>query len=216
MQPVDEERAASLIEAAENTEMFLPMLIGFCTGIRRGEALALRWADLDLESARLTVNQSLTQTREGGLLFKSPKNKSSRRTIALPPVLVDALKEHRAKQQKTRELFGPDYPNYDLVLPLQDGTPWPPDRFTDAYTAFARRNGAKGIRFHDLRHTHASELLRRGTPIKTVSKRLGHSTSKITIDTYGHLMDGDDERAAKTVQKVYGNRKLRKGVKNQK
>lgn len=216
MQPVDEERAAFLIEAAENTEMFLPMLIGFCTGLRRGEALALRWADLDLESARLTVNQSLTQTREGGLLFKSPKNKSSRRTIALPSVLVDALKDHRAKQQKTRELFGPDYPNYDLVLSLQDGTPWPPDRFTDAYTAFARRNGAKGIRFHDLRHTHASELLRRGTPIKTVSTRLGHSTSKITIDTYGHLMDGDDERAAKTVQKVYGNRKFKKGVKIQK
>ena len=216
MQPVDEQRAASLIEAAENTDMCLPLLIGFCTGLRRGEALGLRWSDLDLENARLTVNQSLTETREGGLLFKSPKNKSSRRTIALPPMLVDALKEHRAKQQKTRELFGADYPSYDLVLPLPDGTPWPPDRFTDAYTAFARRNGAKGIRFHDLRHTHASELLRRGTPLKTVSKRLGHSTSKITLDTYGHLMDGDDERAAKTVQKVYGNRKPKKGVKTPK
>ena len=216
MQPVEEERAACLMEAAENTHMFLPILIGFCTGMRRGEVLALRWSDLDLENARLTVNQSLTETREGGLLFKSPKNKSSRRTIALPPMLVDALKEHRAKQQKTRELFGADYPSYDLVLPLPDGTPWPPDRFTDAYTAFARRNGAKGIRFHDLRHTHASELLRRGTPLKTVSKRLGHSTSKITLDTYGHLMDGDDERAAKTVQKVYGNRKPKKGVKTPK
>jgi integrase len=216
MQPIEEERAALLIEAAQNTDMFLPILIGFCTGMRRGEVLALRWADLDLEHARLTVNQSLTQTRAGGIKFKSPKNKSSRRTMALPMVLIDAFKVHRGKQENTKDLFGPDYASLDLVLPLPDGSPWPPDRFTDAYTAFARRNGAKGIRFHDLRHTHASELLRRGTPIKTVSARLGHSGSKITIDTYGHLMTGDDEQAAKTVQKVYGKRKPNKGVKKEK
>jgi Phage integrase family len=90
--------------------------------------------------------------------------------------------------------------------------PWPPDRFTDAYVAFAKCNDAKGIRFHDLRHTHASELLRRGTPVKTVGTRLGHAQTTMTIDTYGHLMDGDDEKAAQTTQDIYGKVGKKKGA----
>jgi integrase len=167
--------------------MYIPILTGLCTGLRRGELLAIRWTDLDLDNARLTINQSLSQTREGGWFFKSPKNKSSRRTITLPAALL-----------------------------LPDGTPWPPDRFTDAYVAFARRVGAQGIRFHDLRHTHASELLSAGTPVKTVSKRLGHANATVTMNIYAHLMSGDDERAAKLVQKTLGKRLAKKGVKNPK
>jgi integrase len=79
-----------------------------------GELLAIRWADLDLDNERLTINQSLSQTREGGWFFKSPKNKSSRRTITLPTALVDALREHRERQQRIRDLFGPDYPSMIL------------------------------------------------------------------------------------------------------
>jgi integrase len=212
MQPIDEEQAASLIESAKNTEMYIPILMGLCTGMRRGELLAVRWSDLDFENARLTVNQSLAQTREGGLFFKSPKNKSSRRTIALPDVLMSALIDHRADEHKIKSLFGADYPNFDLVLALPNGMPWAPDRFTDAYCAFARRVGAQEFRFHDLRHTHASELLRRGIPVKTVSKRLGHANATVTMNIYAHLMSGDDERAAKLVQKVLGKR-LAKGAK---
>ena len=84
IQPVDEERAARLIEAAEGTDMFIPIPIGFCTGMRRGEVLALRWSDVDLDRSKLTVQQSVTQTRSGGLIFKAPKNRSSRRTISIP------------------------------------------------------------------------------------------------------------------------------------
>ena len=213
MQPVDEHRAAILIESAENTDMYIPILMALCTGMRRGEILGVRWSDLDLDNSRLTVNQSLGQTREGGLFFKSPKNKKSRRTIALPEILVSALNDHRASQQKIKDLFGSDYPNFDLVIPLADGTPWPPDRFTDAYVAFARRVGAQGIRFHDLRHTHASELLRRGTPLKTVSQRLGHANATVTLNIYAHVMDGDDKQAANVVQKLLRKRLAKKGVK---
>jgi integrase len=216
MQPIDEDRAVLLIQSAENTDMYIPILTGLCTGLRRGELLAIRWTDLDLDNARLTINQSLSQTREGGWFFKSPKNKSSRRTITLPAALVDALREHRERQQRIKDLFGPGYPKYDLVIPLPDGTPWPPDRFTDAYVAFARRVGAEGIRFHDLRHTHASELLSAGTPVKTVSKRLGHANATVTMNIYAHLLSGDDERAAKHVQKTLGKRLAKKGVKNPK
>jgi integrase len=190
-----------LIEAAEGTDMFIPILIGFCKGMRRGEVLPLRWPDVDLGRAGLTVQQSLTQTRSGGLVFKNPKNKSSRRTISIPRVLVHALVEHRQKREAIKNLFGLDYPNFNLVVPLPDGNPWPPDRFTDAYVAFAKRDVGAEVRFHDLRHTHASELLRRGTPVKTVARRLGHANTKMTIDTHAHLMS-DDERAAQVTQRI--------------
>ncbi len=95
------------------------------------------------------------------------------------------------------QAIGPDYRDFDLVMVTPDGTPWAPDRFTDAYTSFARSRKATGIRFHDLRHTHASELLRRGTPLKTVSARLGHSNATVTLNTYAHV--GDDEEAADLV-----------------
>jgi integrase len=210
------DRKASFARSSAIPAPDIPILTGLCTGLRRGELLAIRWTDLDLDNERLTINQSLSQTREGGWFFKSPKNKSSRRTITLPAALVAALREHRDRQQRNKDLFGPDYPKHDLVIPLPAGAPWPPDRFTDAYVAFARRVGAAGIRFHDLRHTHASELLSAGTPVKTVSKRLGHANATVTMNIYAHLLSGDDERAAKLVQKTLGKRLAKKGVKNPK
>jgi integrase len=210
MKPVEEDRAGWLLEAAENTVLYLPILIALCTGMRRGEILGLRWSDVDLGNSRLTVNQSLGQTR-AGVHFKKPKNKKSSRTIALPETIIKAVKEHRERQQKIKGLFGADYPKHDLVLPLPDGTPWPPDRLTDEYIAFTRRVTAREIRFHDLRHTHASELLRRGIPLKTVSQRLGHANATVTLNIYAHVMSGDDENAAKTVNDIYKNRSKEKG-----
>ena len=107
-------------------------------------------------------------------------------------------------------MFGTDYPNHDLVCPLPDGTPWPPDRFTDEYIAFTRRVIAREIRFHDLRHTQASELLRGASPIKTVSQRLGHANPTVTLDIYAHMMSGDDENAAKTTEESTRNDQRRK------
>ncbi len=215
MKPVEEDRAGWLIEAAENTVLYLPILIALYTGMRRGEILGLRWSDLDLDNARLTVTQSLGQTR-AGIHFKKPKNKKSNRTIALSETLIDAFREHRQCQEKTKALFGPDYPKHDLVLPLNDGTPWPPDRFTDDYIAFTRRVTAREIRFHDLRHTHASELLRRGIPLKTVSQRLGHANPTVTLDIYAHVMSGDDEKAAETTEDIYKKRSKKKAKKGAK
>jgi integrase len=202
IEAIEEDRSALLLECAENTQLYLPILLGLCTGMRRGEILGLRWSDLDLDNAALTVNQSLEQTHEGGLNFKATKTKTSRRTITLPDCLVSAIKAHRVHQQKIRDMFGAQYPTFDLVIPLSDGRPWAPDRFTDAYRAFTRRIGAKNIRFHDLRHTHASELLRRRVPLRTVSQRLGHANPTVTLNVYSHVMRGDDEQAADLVNKL--------------
>jgi integrase len=199
MKPVEEDRAGLLILLSEGTRLFLPILTALCTGMRRGEILGIRWSDLDFENSRVTVNQSVSETRKDGVFFKSPKRKKSRRTITLPAILIAAIREQQKNQQEFKNMFGPDYKDFDLVMPNPDGTPWAPDRFSRIYKDFVKTRGAGDIRFHDLRHTHASELLRRGTPLKTVSERLGHANATITLNTYAHVMTGDDEKASDLV-----------------
>jgi len=155
MKPVEEERAGWLIVSAEGTDMFLPILTALCTGMRRGEILGIRWSDLGLEQSRLTVNQSVSQTRKQGVFFKSPKKKKSRRTITLPGILMDALREQRIQAAKTPRAVRTGLSRFGPSVAMPDGSVWAPDR-----------RKAVGIRFHDLRRTHASELLRRELRLK--------------------------------------------------
>ncbi len=190
MTPVEEDRAGLLILLSEGTRLFLPILTALCTGMRRGEIHGIRWSDLDFENSRVTVNQSVSETRKDGVFFKSPKRKKSRRTITLPTILIAAIREQQKHQREFKNNFGPDYKDYDLVMPNPDGTPWAPDRFPRIYKDFVKTRGAGDICFHDLRHTHASELLRRGAPLKTVSERLGHANATITATGGSIGVDG--------------------------
>jgi integrase len=134
---------------------------------------------------------------QGGLRFKFPKNNKGR-TITLPTLLVEALREHKSTQDGMKAMMGPNYNTEDLVFPRHDGAIWKPEQFTDSYFRFARKIGVK-VRFHDLRHTHASQLLRAGVPVKVVSERLGHSAVGITLDTYSHVLPGMQEEAAQKI-----------------
>ena len=96
-------------------------------------------------------------------------------------------------------MFGPNYNGHDLVLARADGSPWKPDSFTSSYRSLVRRLGLSHLRFHDLRHTHATQLLRQGVHPKVVSERLGHSTVGITLDVYSHVLPGMQEDAARRV-----------------
>jgi integrase len=200
MRAVDEEQGAWLLQAASGTQFYLPILYALCTGLRRGEILAQRWSDIDFHRSHILVSRSLEETRSGGLKFKIPKNKK-RRPMKVPDLLLEALKAHRVEQDKSRKLFGPDYKkDLDLVIALPDGSPWSPDTFSGAYSDFIERIGMKGLRFHDLRHSHASQLLRNGVPVKSVQERLGHANASITLNTYAHVMAGDDERAVQMIE----------------
>jgi integrase len=200
MSAVDEDGSAWLIHAASGTDLYIPILYALSTGLRRGEVLAQRWQDVDFERGRVFVAQSLEETK-AGLRFKIPKGKK-RRALTISSLFSEALRTHRAEQFERRKQFGSDYrADLDLVIALPDGSPWPPDRFTDAYVAFARKVGLKGIRFHDLRHSNASQLLRQGVPVRVVSARLGHSNASVTLNTYAHVLSGDDERAAEVMEK---------------
>ena len=107
----------------------------------------------------------------------------------------EALRSYRAKQAEERLALGPAYDDHDLVCPRPGGSPWPPDMLSTAFGAVVRRLQVKPLRFHDLRHSHASHLLRAGIHPKIVSERLGHSTVGITLDTYSHVLPGMQEDA---------------------
>ena len=108
---------------------------------------------------------------------------------------LDALRTHKAQQATRRLAAGPAYNDYDLICAREDGTPWPPDAFSTAFAARVQTSKMAHFRFHDLRHTHATQLLKQGVHPKIVSERLGHSNIGITLDTYSHVLPGMQEDA---------------------
>ena len=193
---LDDAATAKLLRAATGSRLAIPVTLAVATGLRRGEILALRWKDVDLERASLAVRQSLEQTRSRLCSFKQPKTTKGRRVVALPALAVDALRQHKIEQAKMKLALGGAYEDHDLVCARDDGRPWPPDAFSTAFGGLVRRSEVPAIRFHDLRHTHATQLLRQGVHPKIVSERLGHSTVGITLDVYSHVLPGMQEEAA--------------------
>ena len=198
---LDEAQSRALLTAAKDTELFVPIQLALATGMRRGEILALRWADVDMERAVLKVCRSVEQTHDG-LSFKAPKTAKGRRQVALSKDTVESLRAHKKKQAEARLLLGPGYDNGDLVVARTDGRCLKPDSFTVAFKKFARGFGMPSLRFHDLRHTHATLLLRQGIHPKIVSERLGHATIAITLDTYSHVLPGMQAEAARLIDEA--------------
>jgi len=197
MKVLDETQAANMLRAAEGTGLYMALLLAVGTGMRKGELLAARWSDVDFEAGTITVNQTL-QAAFGELHFKEPKTAKSRRRITLPGVVVDALRAHRAEQAKKTLAREPGYALSDLVLAAPRGGPWWPYNFDRMWRKFKAKQGLE-IRFHDLRHTHATQLLRAGVNVKVISERLGHASIGITLDTYSHVMPGMQEEAAEKI-----------------
>jgi integrase len=189
MRALDEDETASLLNLLVETRLYMPVMLAVTTGLRRGEILGLRWSSVDFSAGTITVTRSLEQTKNG-LRFKSPKTHRGRRSIAVGVVTVEAMRMHRAKQAEERLALGPVYEDHDLVCPRPGGRLWPPDMLSTAFSAMMRRSVLPKIRFHDLRHSHATHLLKAGIHPKVVSERLGHSSVGITLDTYSHVLPG--------------------------
>ena len=171
------------------------------TGMRRGELLGLRWIDVDLDAGRVAVRQPRV-VADHTVHTSEPKTARSRRSIALDPATVAALREHQARQVGEKALVGPGYEDSGLVFTHPDGSPIHPHLFSDWFQQHARRAGLPRIRLHDLRHSYATAALAAGIAAKVVSERLGHATIAITMDTYSHVLPGLDERAAATVAQL--------------
>jgi integrase len=171
------------------------------TGLRRGEALALKWKHIDLGlsslgvSAYLSVMQSLNKVN-GRDLVQEPKTANSKRRVALPSSLVLVLRQYREAQEALRASVGAQLTDEDYVFCHLDGTPLDPSTVSHTFAKVLRRAGLPPMPLHGLRHTHATLLLQAGIHPKVVQERLGHSSIRVTLDTYSHVMGGLQEAAA--------------------
>ncbi len=165
--------------------------------MRRGELCGLTWRCLDLDGARLSVEQQLIPTR-GGASFGPPKTARSRRTVALDPETVDALRRHRDAQLLERDFAGDAYEDRDLVFADKLGAPIHPQTLSRAFTRQRVRAGIPTGSLHVLRHTAATLALTEGVPVHIVAARLGDDP-KTTLATYAHLLPSSDEVAAERV-----------------
>ncbi len=182
-----------MLEAATSTRIYYPLLVAVATGLRRGELLGLRWADVDVATGTLKIRQSL-QRAGGELVFKAPKS-SKERVVKVPATLCEALRKHHAEQAAAKLERGPKYLDEDLVFPATDGSRWNPNAFTGQWDRFKRKHKFE-CRWHDLRHTQATWLLTLGVHPKVVQERLGHSTIAITMDLYSHVTPHLQDEAA--------------------
>lgn len=169
--------------------------------MRRGEVLGLKWKDLDFVKGTIHVRRALEQTKKFGVRMKVPK-KHSRRLISLPAVIVAALREHRKQQLELRMKLGAGKDKQDMMFPTWDGKVRTPNGLTTDFRRLVHAAGIPHGTFHMLRHTHASQLLRMGEPITSVSKRLGHKNPAITLQVYSHVFDGMDESAAEKTDQI--------------
>jgi integrase len=170
------------------------------TGMRRGEVLGLRWSDVDLDGARLTITRTLISTgaqRRGdpAMAWGTPKTAKGRRQVALDAGTITALRAHRTRQLEERLAVGAGYVDQDLVVAMPDGQPVHPKTMSYWFTLEIKRLGLPRIRLHDLRHTHATLALIAGVHPRVVQERLGHANVSITLDTYSHV-DLDMQAAA--------------------
>jgi integrase len=170
------------------------------TGMRRGELLALRLSDVDLDGATARIERSLEETKTG-LRFKPPKTKHGKRKISLPPNAVTVLREHRRKLLETRMALGVGKPDADTLLFGElDGSPRRPDQLSWLWRSACKSLELPMVSFHALRHTHASALIAAGLDVVVISRRLGHGSPHVTLRFYGHLFKRDDSAAAKAME----------------
>ncbi len=184
------------MEESSSIPYYTIVYMALHTGMRRGEILALRWSDIDLELMTIYVNRSLQVLKDGTKLIREPKTQKSRRNISMTPSLVLQLKDYQTAQATLRLLADNPVVHDNLIFADLDGNPINPDTITSAFAKIAKRAGFK-LRFHDLRHTHATLMLKSGIHPKIVSERLGHATVAFTLDTYTHVVPGLQEAAAK-------------------
>ena len=175
-------------------------VLALSSGARRGEILALAWKNVDLDATTIKIERSLEQTK-AGLKFKAPKTKHGRRTVALPPIALEALRAHRRRQLELRLAVGLGKPDPDaLVFCGLDGSPIPPNNLSRDWARFVKSRKLPAISFHALRHSHASALIASGIDALTVSRRIGHASPVVTLSIYSHLFKETDKTAASAIE----------------
>jgi integrase len=196
------DQAQDLLAAIRHTRVYWPVLIALATGMRRGEILALRWRNFAASSSIIRIVESLEETK-AGLRFKPPKS-GRPRAVTLPSFATEEL--NRLKREQAEELLaiGIRQTGGTLLCARADGEPMQPRSLTHEFTRLVGRiDELPRVRFHDLRHSHATQLLAGGVHPKIAQERLGHSTITITLDLYSHVTETMQQDAALQLDASY-------------
>jgi integrase len=191
---------AQFLASVRGTRLEAVWRLAAMTGMRRGEVLGLRWADVDLAGARLSVRHAVVAVAYE-VIESTPKSHNAR-VIDLDPETVELLQTHRQQQMQERKEWGVDYENQDLIAAREDGSPIHPHSFSQSFGRLIKRAGLRTIRLHDLRHTHATLALQAGVPVKVISERLGHESPAFTLKQYAHVIPGMQAAAAALVAEL--------------
>ncbi|MGO9229276.1 MAG: tyrosine-type recombinase/integrase [Bryobacteraceae bacterium] len=212
------DEARSFLEAVRGDRHEALYALAMTTGLRPEELYGLRSKDIDLDAKRLTVNQVLSKTRRTKgedvprFVFGPPKTDKSRRTIDFPEFVRALLTEERRRVIESCALAGKSWKENTLAFPSEVGTPLEERNTLRRFQAICTANDLPKLRLYDLRHTHASLLIHEGVHPKKISERLGHSSIKLTMDTYGHLFEGSDRDSAEKMERLFGEEPVRPRV----
>lgn len=188
------DQARAVLKAAEDERLYAMYVLALCLGLRRGELLGLRWDDVNLELGTLEVVHAI-QRVGGELRFVRPKTEDSERTIPLPEICVNALRDHRERQKAERSDAGPNWMEGGLIFPSRVGTPMEPDNLRRSWGRIRKAADLDAVRFHDIRHTCVSLLLDLGVPPHVVRDIVGHSDIEVTMTIYAHTALGEKRKA---------------------
>jgi integrase len=189
------EQVGTFLASVHGDRLYAAWLLLAVLGLRRGELLGLRWVDVDLATGRIAVRHTRVMV-DGKPAMAEPKTAKGRRSLALAPEVLQALRVHRAHQAAERLSWGAYYTESGLVITTEDGRPLHPETLSGLFVRQANRAGLPPIRLHDLRHSVASILLARDVHPKVVSELLGHATTALTLDTYSHVIPSLQQEAA--------------------
>ena len=191
---------ATALRQLQGHELHTIASTGLATGMRRGELLAVRWTDCELDAASMSVERSLEETK-AGLRFKPPKSKRGQRTISLPPSAVAVLREHRRRQLELRLALGLGKPGADaLVFCRPDGSPLSPDNLSRDWIGACKSLGLPQGDVPCPASQPRQRLIAAGLDVVAVSRRIGHGSPKVTLGTYGHLFRNTDVAAANAIE----------------
>ncbi len=202
MRPLNREQVRSLFEAASGDRLEVLYIVAVTAGLRRGELQGLKWEDLDLNAGTLQVRRTLSEPK-GGYVFEAPKSGKGR-NIRLTQRAVAALREHRKRQLEERMQHAGLWQDHGLVFTSGIGTPLLGGNLNRAFKATLQRAGLPEIRFHDLRHTCATLLLRQGVNPKFVQELLGHADISLTLNVYSHVLPDMGDAAAEAMDAALG------------
>ena len=204
-----------LLSEVVGTKLEIPVMIDCFYGFRRSEVIGLKWSAIDFEKKTITINHTITQSNGKFIIRDKTKNNSSRRSLPLEPIVETFLLELKEKQEENKKLCGNSY-NKDWLeyICVDDcGNLIRPDYVTETFLKLLKKRKLKQIRFHDLRHTCASILLKNGANMKEIQAWLGHSTYNTTADIYAHLDTSSVCNTGKVISNVFETKKSSRSLK---